>query len=308
MKLIKKRILILGGNGFIGSHLVKAFVAEGFRVRVLARSEKPNVPLVLGVDYRYADFVADSVKVAEALIDVDIVVHLISSTVPATADLDSMADIKSNLLPTVGLLQQMRALGIPRLVFISSGGTVYGDAKLIPIPEEHERNPLSSYGIVKVAIENYIAMFSSQSGMKSLVLRVSNVYGPHQGHVGIQGVIATFFQRIKTGEEIKIWGNGLTVRDYLHIDDLVSFLVSSIKENLDGIYNVGSGEGTMLREIVSLIENISGCSANIRYLPPRDFDVQKVVLSISKARAALSWSPKVALREGCERYWQWMNS
>lgn len=298
------RVLVLGGNGFIGSHLVEALVAGGARVRVLTRSGCKHTQPLHGVDYRYADF-ADSVSVAESLVDIDIVVHLISTTVPATANLDPLADINGNLLSTVRLLQQMRDLGVSRLVFISSGGTVYGNAKSVPIPEEHERNPLSSYGIVKVAIENYIAMFGMQHGLKSLVLRVSNPYGPRQGHLGIQGVIPTFFQRIIAGDEIRIWGDGSIVRDYIYISDLISFIVQSINNDLEGIYNVGSGRGVSLRDALSLVEEISGIPAKIKFLPPRGFDVERVVLDISKARQKLDWAPAVSLREGCERYWKW---
>ncbi|MDO9041537.1 MAG: NAD-dependent epimerase/dehydratase family protein [Desulfocapsaceae bacterium] len=299
------RVLVLGGNGFIGSHLVEALVAGGAHVRVLTRSGCQCPPSLHGVEYRYADFVADSVSVAESLVDVDLVVHLISTTVPATANMDPLADINGNLLPTVRLLQQMRDQGVSRLVFLSSGGTVYGDTQSIPIPEEHERNPVSSYGIVKVAIENYIAMFSAQHGLQSLVLRVSNPYGPRQGHLGVQGVIPTFFQRIITGDEIRIWGDGSSVRDYLYVSDLVSFVVGGINEDLSGVYNVGSGQGVSLKDVLSLIEEISGVSANVKYLSPRGFDVKKVVLDISKARKALDWEPLVPLREGCERYWKW---
>lgn len=299
-----KRILVLGGNGFIGSHLVEALVASGTRVRVLTRSQCKYTRPIQGVDYRFADF-SDSVSIAESLVDVDIVIHLISTTVPATANLDPLADIQGNLLPTVRLLQQMRDFGVSRLVFLSSGGTVYGDTNTVPIPEEHERNPLSSYGIVKVAIENYIAMFCRQHGLSSLVLRVSNPYGPRQGHLGVQGVIPTFFQRILAGDEIRIWGDGSNVRDYLYITDLVSFIVQGIDQNLSGLYNVGSGQGVSLRDILSLIEEVSGISAKVEYLPPRGFDVKKVVLDISKAREALGWEPSVSLHEGCKRYWKW---
>lgn len=301
-----KRILVLGGNGFIGSHLVDALLAGGNSVRVLTRSRGKYAPPITGVDYRYADFAIDSVSVAEALADIDIVVHLISTTVPATANMDPIADIHGNLLPTVRLLQQMGDLGISHLVFLSSGGTVYGDTKSVPIPEERETKPLSSYGIVKVAIENYIAMFCRQYRLNSLILRVSNPYGPRQGHLGVQGVIPTFFQRIIAGDEIRIWGDGSNVRDYLYISDLISFIVQGIDNDLAGLFNVGSGQGVALREVLALIEEISGISANVKFLPPRGFDVKNVVLDISKARAALGWEPTVSLSEGCKRYWKWV--
>lgn len=300
------RVLVLGGGGFIGSHLVEALVAAGSHVLVLTRPGRQSVQLQQGVDYRFADF-ADSVSLAEALVDVDLVIHLISTTVPSTANLDPVADINGNLLSTVRLLQLMRDQGVSRLVFLSSGGTVYGDTKITPIPEDHERNPVSSYGIVKVAIENFITMFSSQYGLQPLVLRVSNPYGPRQRHLGVQGVIPTFFHRIVAGEEIRIWGDGTSVRDYLYITDLVSFITQAVREGLSGTYNVGSGQGTSLQEVLSLIQEISGIAANAKYLAPRDFDVNKVVLNISKACNAIDWKPLVSLREGCERYWKWMN-
>jgi UDP-glucose 4-epimerase len=123
--------------------------------------------------------------------------------------------------------------------------------------------------------------------------------------LGVQGVIPTFFKRILSGEEIRIWGDGSTVRDYLYISDLVEFLVKSIHCRLTGVYNVGYGAGASLGEILSLVEEISGRRANVRYLPSRGFDVRKVILDISKARQALDWEPRVSLPEGCQRYWQW---
>ncbi len=298
------RVLVLGGSGFIGSHLVDALVKHGAHVRVLSRHPSSHCPPIPGVEYHYADF-TDITSVSESLFDVDIVFHLISTTIPATAHLDPIADINGNLLPTVRMLQLLRDVGVNRLIFLSSGGTVYGNSTSALIREDIERNPLSSYGIVKVAIENYIAMFSSQHGLKSLVLRVSNPYGPRQSRPGIHGVIPTFFQRILAGEEIRIWGDGSNVRDYLYISDLITALLKCVENDVSGVYNLGSGQGTALTEVLSIIEEVSGRRANVRFLPPREFDVDKIVLDISRLRSALDWSPLISLREGCARYWNW---
>lgn len=299
------KILVLGGNGFIGSHLVEALVADGARVRVLDRSESLHREAVLGVDYRYAELV-DLAAVSEALTDIDVVVHLISTTVPATANLDPVADIEGNLIGSVRLLQTIRELGVPKLVYVSSGGTVYGNAESVPISEEHGCKPLASYGIVKLAVERYIAMYCAASPVSSLVLRVSNPYGPRQGHLGVQGVIPTFCRRMMDGDMIKIWGDGSTVRDYIYITDLIHFMVTSIRQGLTGLYNIGSGHGASLTEILEILTAISGQRPNVEYLPKRPFDVNSVVLDISKAEQALGWRPKVTLREGCERYWRWL--
>ena len=304
--LLNDKILVLGGTGFIGTHLVRSLVASGKRVRVLSRTGKDQCQFVHDVEYRQVDL-SDSTGIAEALVDIDIVVHLISTTVPTTANLDPIADIKGNLLGTVQLLKMMHSVGTSRLVYLSSGGTVYGDPRLIPTPENHERNPLSSYGIVKVAIENYIEMFSALYGLDALVIRASNPYGPYQGHFGVQGVIPTFFQRIIAGDEIRIWGDGSTIRDYLYISDLVSLIERGINKNLTGVYNAGSGQGVSLIDVLSLVEEISGRFADIQYVTSRGFDVQKVVLDISKVCNALEWAPKIPLRDGCERYWKWVN-
>lgn len=301
---MKKRILVLGGTGFIGSHLVEALTFQNAYVRVFTKSFHQNkIHTNRGVEYYQADF-TDTIKLAEALVDMDIVVHLISTTVPSTANMDPIADICGNLIPTVNLLQKMRNLEVPRLVFISSGGTVYGNTTVNPIPENHPRNPLSSYGIVKAAIENYIFMFCTQYGLDSLIVRASNPYGPRQGHIGVQGIIPTIFKKILLGEQIKIWGDGSVIRDYIYIDDLITFLIKGINHNLKGIFNVGSGIGTSLNELLSTLETITGNTAKVKFLPPREFDVKKVVLDISKANNAINWNPKTTLHEGCLTLWK----
>ena len=301
-----KRILVLGGNGFIGAHLVEALAEAGARLRVLDRpGSLPPAP-VPRVEYRYGNF-SDIATVAESLVDMEWVIHLISTTVPGTANRDPIADIEGNLVGSVRLLQQMCGAGVPKLLFLSSGGTVYGNTKALPIPEDHARNPLSSYGIVKVAIENYIGMYATLFGLEALVLRVSNPYGPRQSHLGVQGVIPTFFHRILSGDKIKIWGDGASLRDYLYISDLISFIVGAINADLGGVFNVGSGQGVSAKEILSLVADISGAAPAVEYLPARGFDVKDVVLDIAKAKQAFGWSPQVSLRSGCETYWRWLH-
>lgn len=300
-------ILIIGGNGFIGSHVVDTMVAEGARVRVLDRPGSLRGDGNHAVDYRYGDF-SDVATLADALGDSDVVFHLASTTVPGTADMDPIADIETNLVPSVRLLQQMRALSVERLLYLSSGGTVYGNTRTVPIPEDHEREPLSSYGIVKVAIEHYIMSFSARVGIKSLILRPSNPYGPRQGHIGVQGVIATFFQRMVNGEPIKIWGDGENVRDYIYIDDLVRFMTLGVARSLTGVFNVGSGQGHSVNEVLAVIAEVSGVTPEVKYIPARGYDVRRVVLDIAKGRDALQWTPQVSLRDGCERYWRWLTA
>lgn len=299
------KILVLGGNGFVGSHLVESLLAAGARVRVLDRSGSLKTPPLSGVDYRHADL-ADLPALTEALADMDLVIHLISTTVPGTANQDPVADIQGNLIGTVRLLQKLRDAGVPKLLYLSSGGTVYGATPSMPIPEAHPRNPVSSYGIVKTAIENYIAMYSAMAGFQFLILRVSNLYGPRQGHIGVQGVIPTLCRRILDGEPLKIWGDGTATRDYLHISDLMAFITAAITQGATGIFNVGSGTGTSLNQLLALFAEITQRSVKLEHLPPRSFDVHHLVLDITQARQALGWRPRIPLPEGCQQYWDWL--
>ena len=174
------RTLVLGGCGFIGSHVVDRLLAVGQNVRVMDRGpEKFREPLPQ-VEYVLGDF-SDGSAVVEAMADVDIVLHLVSATVPGTAALDPGADVSRNLLPTIGLLENMRKVHVPRLVYLSSGGAVYGVPEVIPTPEEHPLRPTNSYGIVKAAIEHYVRMYSGNESLAATIIRPSNPYGPRRG-------------------------------------------------------------------------------------------------------------------------------
>jgi UDP-glucose 4-epimerase len=312
-----RRVLVLGGTGFLGTHLVKALAREGVRVRTFDRNQPkvigksrldetdgrvlalrlPNVEVVTG------DFVTGS-GLAEALDGVDLVYHLISTTVPSTSNADPIFDVQSNLIGTLRLLEMMRSAAVHRIVYVSSGGTVYGNPSILPGPESHPLGPLCSYGVVKVAIENYLHMHTELYGLTSNVLRVSNPYGTHQHHIGVQGVIPTFFKKIVDGLPIEIWGDGSIVRDYIHVNDVVSALLRAGARERSGTFNIGSGMGHSVNEILDIVQRQVGSVADVRYLPHRTFDVERIYLDISKARAELHWQPLLALDEGCAVYWQ----
>ena len=175
------RALVLGGSGFIGSHLVDALLADGQRVRVFDRQPDRFRDALTGVDYRFGSL-ADVSDVAEALAGVDVVFHLVSTSVPSTSNLDPVADIEGNLVTAVQLLDQMTRLDVRRIVFLSSGGTVYGNPGTSPVTETDPLRPICSYGVVKVAIENYLFMYQDLHGIEPVILRPSNPIGPRQGH------------------------------------------------------------------------------------------------------------------------------
>lgn len=307
-----RKILILGANGFIGSHLVRALVAREVQVRSFVRSKSgggADMPQALlesaltGSEVVTGDFVSGE-GIAAALEGVDLVYHLVSTTVPSTSNADPIRDVEDNLNGTLRLLEAMRSAGVARIVYVSSGGTVYGNPSVLPVPETHPLEPLCSYGVVKVAVENYLRMYVQLYGITANVLRVSNPYGTHQHHIGIQGVIPTFFQKITDRAPIEIWGDGSVMRDYLHVTDVVSALLRAGERDRSGTYNIGSGVGHTVNDILYEVQRQTGLTADVRYLQQRKFDVERIYLDVSRARAELGWSPSLSLEEGCARYWQ----
>jgi UDP-glucose 4-epimerase len=328
------RALVLGGGGFIGSHLVTALLAQGTsvrtrhggaepsgagvsashllpqsagfasnvsEVRVLERpyrQRSPVSPTHPGLEWQEGDF-GNTQDIHRALEDADIVFHLVSTTQPQSSNDDPNFDVSSNLLATLNLLEQLRDKKETKLIFVSSGGTVYGRPQLTPIPETHPTEPTCSYGIVKLAIEKYLALYHLLHGLDYRVLRVANPYGPGQEANRAQGVVGTFLSRVLHDEPIEVWGDGSVVRDYLYISDTISALLQVASyRGPERIFNIGSGGGHSVREIISAIEQVTGKNAKVTYTAARKFDVPVSVLDIARAQNELGWQPKIDLNEG----------
>jgi len=300
------KVLVLGGNGFIGSHVVDHLLAAGCKVRVFDRSPEHYRPPVAGVEYHLAPF-HDVPALAEALEGVDVVCHLISTTVPSTSNLDPISDIEGNLINTVRLLQLMVQKNVSRIVYLSSGGTVYGIPQVLPIPESHPLKPVCSYGVIKVAIENYLHMFHHLHGLEYCVLRASNPYGERQGHTGVQGVIGTFSAKILAGDPIEIWGDGSVVRDFIYVGDLVGLNTKACMSSHNGVFNVGSGEGYSVNQIIEVLKSVSVRPVQVNYRDSRSYDVPRVVLDISSAQSSFDWHPVVDLEKGIKLGWSWLS-
>lgn len=299
------KVLVIGGCGFIGSHVVDTLLTKGVEVRVLDRKpERFRAPLP-GVDYVMCDL-SDTAQIYEALTGIDAVVHLASTTVPATSNLDPAADINGNLVAMVRLLDVMRSVGVRKMIYLSSGGTVYGVPQSDPVKESHPLNPISSYGIVKVAIENYLFMEHKLHGLQHVVLRASNPYGPRQGHTGIQGLVGTHLWRLARNEPIEVWGDGSVVRDFLHVRDLAALCWQALESEACGNFNAGSGEGVSVAQVVAQICSTVGGDVAPIYKPGRNFDVPRVVLDVTKAKTELDWQRTVALEEGIAETWAWV--
>ena len=300
--------VVLGGAGFLGSHVTEALLARGRRVRVfdLQNADLSNLEEVEG-DWEFTggDFL-NAEDVARALEGASRVFHFVSTTIPASSSRNPVYDVETNLVPTLALLDLAVRKGVERVTFLSSGGTVYGKPRALPIGEDHPTDPLVSYGVMKLAVEKYLAIYRRLHGLSYRILRLSNPYGPRQDP-GAQGAASVFLGRAHAGEPIEIWGDGSVVRDYVFIEDAVAgILAAEEAEGADGVYNIGSGRGASLNELVDLIREVSGRAVEVRYRPGRPFDVPENVLDISKARRELGWAPQVDLRDGLARTWRWL--
>lgn len=295
--------LVLGAAGFIGRHLCKALTASGHQVRGFDLTPTSGEwPIAKNVSWQAGDF-ANLSNITAALEGVDLVFHLVSSSIPKTSNEAPALDLQKNVGATLGLLDVIAGLPRkPKVIFPSSGGTVYGIAHTIPIPESHPTDPLCAYGIGKLAIEKYLAIYSNLHGIDYCILRIANPYGPYQSFHGGQGAISAFLWKALHGEAFEIWGDGTVIRDYLHISDAVRAIVAAAKySGQERIFNIGSGVGHSLNELVDLIKEMVGRDIPCRHLHARPYDVPINILSINRAKTELCWQPIIPMQEGMSR-------
>lgn len=308
----EKNTLVLGGNGFIGSALVRRLVSDGVPVRVVDRScpNSKNLGDVIDeIEYIEKDFFNEK-SLNDSFEGVDNVFHCITSTYPGEANANPVYDVETNIIGAIRLLEVIKPYYKDiKLFFLSSGGAIYGNPTKLPISETHVTNPISSYGISKLAIENYLFMHRALFGLNYVSFRISNPYGETQNPLAGFGMIPTVLYKTLVGETIEVWGDGNNVRDYVCIDDVVDAIMCS--SNIDTkyrIYNIGSGEGTSINELLETIRDVTGKAPIVKYMPKRSFDVRKNYLDISRASSEFDWKPKVDIRSGIDRVWKQMLS
>ncbi len=305
--------LVLGGAGFIGSHVVDGLLDAGHHVRVFEHPES-NLDNLSGVRHQIelcvGDF-TDCVKLAAslpaALEGVDQVIHLISTVLPASSNRNPLYDIETNLKSTVILLEEVVRSGVKKVVFASTGGQIYGSATTLPIIESNPTEPLSSYGIIKLTIEKYLKLFHHLHGLDYTILRIANPYGERQRTGGAQGAVAVFLGHLKNREPIEIWGDGSVSRDYLYIADLVAaVLKASEKSGPVKLFNIGSGQPLNLNDLVALLMKVSDRQIKVVYKEARPCDCPVNFLDCSRAYEHLGWQPQVDLQTGLGRTWEWV--
>ncbi len=300
--------LILGGSGFIGGNLARGLVAKGQRPKIFTRSSSSisNIEDILDqVDIVYGDFM-DDVAVRRATKGIDIVFHFISTTFPSMTIESSVYDVFSNLVPTIRLVEICRENGVRKIVYGSSGGTIYGEPQEIPISESHPLQPQSAYGQSKLTIDNYLSFYARTTELDVNILRISNPFGPGQKLLGVQGLVAVSMGCAYYNRLLKIYGQGESVRDYIYIDDLVDAIIIAGKKSGSSLVNISSGIGHSVMEIVQSIEEVSGKTIPKEFIPPRPGDVKVSILSNKLAQEIYDWKPKVDFKEGLAMTWRYI--
>jgi UDP-glucose 4-epimerase len=305
------RCLVLGGSGFIGSHLVELLLKDGIDVKIFSRSSSVPTRLVASrdrVELSVGDF-HDAESLARAVKGCDLVYHLIATTVPTTSNRDMVFDANSNLIATLRLLEICVRENVRQIIFSSSGGTVYGKAEDRPIPEDHSTEPRCSYGILKVAIERYLELFRIQYGLDYTILRISNCYGPRLPINGEQGVVGVFLDRLRRGDPITLWGDGSIRRDYVYVTDVALALRAALGQRSPfKVFNIGTGIGTSLLDLIEMMERTTGCRFRILRQEAREVDVTVNILDASRARKYLSWEATTPLEQGLVNTWKWIQA
>jgi UDP-glucose 4-epimerase len=295
--------LVLGANGFVGSHLVDELANAGYLVRAFDRFSQParfhksdKVEIVPGDIF-------DDMAILQALEGVDYVFHSFSATTPFTSDSDPYSDITLNLLRNVQLFEKSIEAGVKKLLFMSSGGAVYGTvAERKQATEDDAPLPVSPYGIGKLGAEYYLAYFNRKYNLDYVAYRLTNPYGPRQAAKNNQGVIPTFIDKIKAGQELVLLGDGKASRDYIYVRDATKMVVASFaKHTKHTVYNIGSGRQTNLNEIIAAIETVTTVKAKITYGEyPKTF-LQKTRVSIARYVNEFGPAPDTSLEEGLRK-------
>jgi len=302
-----KHYCLIGGGGFIGVHVANTLLLRGQQVTILDTRPAPS-HLTRGAQYRVGDYSCKE-TLRKVLPGIDSVINLSYASVPSTSIKDPVQDILSNLPAAVNLLEVAGEYAIQKIVQISSGGTVYGPAQELPLTEDHPTNPISPYGVTKLAIEKYGLMFCRLKDLPVVTVRPANAFGEHQNPFLGQGFIAAAMAAILDRQAITLYGAQGTIRDYVHVQDVAGGIVAASEHGHPGsIYNLGSGLGRSNKDVLEEIRphaEALGFSLQMHSMPARRFDVEANVLDSHKLRSVTGWNIAIPFPEGIRRTWEW---
>jgi UDP-glucose 4-epimerase len=301
---LSERHLILGGGGFIGRHVALQLARDGHDVLLACRRPMiQEVPAELAAKIRWQFTELGSADWDTLIAEIDVVHHYAWGSLPASANANPGGDLLTNVGATIELLDALHRRGSGRLIFSSSGGTVYGKLNKIPVPEDHPIAPINAYGAGKATAEVYMSLYRAMHGLDCRIARIANPFGAGQNLSHGQGAATTFIHRALNGLPITIWGTGEVVRDYVYVTDVAKCLVmlAAAPRSDEFTFNVGSGVGISLNDIVVELEAQLGRELNVTRTASRPIDIPASILSIERAHKVLGWTPIVSFSEGVAR-------
>ena len=299
--MMQQTVLVTGGSGFLGQNIIRRLTGEGYSVSCLDRYEAPFLE-ECGAKFISGDI--SEVKHLEGVLEgVDAVIHMACTILPQMSNSDPLFDVVTNVGGSLHLLDAAVKNKVKKVIFFSSGGTVYGVPRQVPIPETHPTNPTCSYGISKLMVEKYLRLYRELYGLDTCSLRLANPYGPHQRVKSAQGAIPVFCYKTLIGEPIEIWGDGSVRRDFIYVGDVVSAVLKAVgtEEEIPQEINIGSGQAVSIRELLAFIAEATGKELDCRYKPARAFDVPVSMLDITLAEKYLHWKPETSLADGLRK-------
>lgn len=300
--------VVLGGGGFIGTHLCRALKQHGAAVRGFGRT-RAHPEILASIPWINGEF-GDTTVISRVVEGSELVFHLLGGSTPDSSNHDPLGDLLGSTAPTLRLLDICRESMVRKIVFISSGGTVYGIPGQIPIPESAPTNPISAYGISKLAIEKYLALYRHLHGLDFSILRVANPFGPLQDPDRRQGLVAALMHRVVQSQPLEIWGDGLVVRDFIYIDDVIDAILDVVPyRGPYHVFNVGAGTGRSVLQVADDVAQVLGRPDTTHiHKPGRAADVPVNILDISLIAHELGWVPRTQWTHALQRTADWMRT
>ncbi len=301
------RVVVAGGGGFIGTNLIRALLAQG--ANVVGYGRLPRFPAAIKDAKWVQGDLENTIAINAVLQDVDVVYYLAGNASPMDAERSISDHVQTNVLGAVRFFEQCVQNKVSKVISVSSGGMVYGPNAELPSQEASTTNPSNSYALAKVAIEQYLSLFDKRGDIQGFSLRVANPYGPYQLPRSGQGLIATVLDRLLSDKPVDIYGDGETIRDFVHISDVVeAMLQTGSYRGSQRVFNVGSGQGRSVNEVLESIETVLGRKIQITRHKARKIDISASILDGTRAKVELGWESKIKFEDGLHTAYQWMKS
>lgn len=297
--------LVLGANGFLGSHVVDQLIGQNHFVRAFDKYFDANTKFnsSKNIEIFQGEFLNET-DLNRALNEIDFVFHFISTTTPISSESNPVVEVDTNIRYSVELFQKCVENNVKKVIYASSGGSVYGNVELETIDETVIPNPISPYAIGKLSVEKFLGYFREKAGLDSVIYRISNPYGSRQSLNAKQGVIPIFLNQVMNDEPITVYGDGSMIRDFIYVSDVANMIVGSFEKTSSDLYNIGSGEGVSVNDLIETIYSITGQTSKVLHVPAPSTFVDKNVLDTRKFLKEFDIPAQVSLDEGIKKTWE----